>query len=146
MEEVPSIPAKVNEYKKITEVIPKNSILRLIVVKQEDGLGGPFGPSHTVIGDGSINALFGSAGGLTSDNYRLFPAAVFPTLYKSGAKPGMDIVPPTVTNDFLIITKDKIWRAQVREDGNQAGYPIVCIITDGEVRYDYELPRLNSKK
>ena len=67
---------------------------------------------------------------------------VIPSLYESNNDydSQYNIRGNVITNDILVITKDKLWRIQVYENSNIGGLPIACIVTDGLVRYDFTLP------
>ena len=79
---------------------------------------------------------------LTSKNYRYKSDKVIPSLYESNNDydSQYNIRGNVITNDILVITKDKLWRIQVYENSNIGGLPIACIVTDGLVRYDFTLP------
>jgi hypothetical protein len=126
----PTIPEKADKHKSIGDLIPKDSIQRIISLMSSDA-------TEPVL-DQSI--------ALTSKNYRHKSNQVIPSLYASNKNYSSqyNINGNVMTNDLLVITKDKLWRIQVYENDNIGGIPIACVVTDGLARYDFMLPFINN--
>lgn len=124
----PQLPPKASvKHKPISEVIPQKEVVKIVAIKDRI--------------EQKDLALMSPELFLSSKNYRFRPAAVVPALYKSDKAFSFGAIGQQMTNDLLVITKDKTWRICVFESGN-APIPIVCIVTDGKERFDYELPNL----